>query len=144
MGRHIYLQPASWRLRTGLLVPIVLLVPLFLAVTGVVWEGEARREAETLVAPPGNRAVWPERPTAAASRSEQNHRVPPVEARRASLRRRIRQYAANDPDPGADASCVGSGLHQRVRLQWPASAPHRRHGHGRHRRWPGGVRDPGP
>jgi diguanylate cyclase (GGDEF)-like protein len=50
MGRHLYLQPASWRLRTALVVPIVLLVPLFLAVTGVLWEGEARREAETLVA----------------------------------------------------------------------------------------------
>src|ERR1700730_11029294 len=39
-----------WRLRTGLLAPIVLLVPLVLAVTGVLWEGVARREVETLVA----------------------------------------------------------------------------------------------
>jgi diguanylate cyclase (GGDEF)-like protein len=39
-----------WRLRTGLLAPIVLLVPLVLAVTGILWEGVARREAETLVA----------------------------------------------------------------------------------------------
>src|SRR4030081_2057137 len=39
-----------WRLRTGLLLPIALVVPLFLALTGVLWEGVARREAETLVA----------------------------------------------------------------------------------------------
>jgi predicted signal transduction protein with EAL and GGDEF domain len=37
-------------LRTGLLLPIALVVPLFLALTGVLWEGVARREAETLVA----------------------------------------------------------------------------------------------
>ena len=43
------LSRVTWRLRTGLLAPIVLLVPLFLAVTAVLWEGEARREAETLV-----------------------------------------------------------------------------------------------
>src|SRR5258708_21801516 len=39
-----------WRLRTGLLLPIALVVPLFLALTGVLWEGVARHEAETLVA----------------------------------------------------------------------------------------------
>src|SRR5260370_13948256 len=38
-----------WRLRTGLLMPIALVVPLFLALTGVLWEGVARHEAETLV-----------------------------------------------------------------------------------------------
>ena len=47
---HLRFRRPSWRLRTGLLVPIFLLVPLFLAVTGVLWEGVARREAETLVA----------------------------------------------------------------------------------------------
>src|SRR5438128_754683 len=41
---------AVWRLRTGLLAPIVLVVPLFLAVTGLLWEGVARGEAESLVA----------------------------------------------------------------------------------------------
>src|SRR5713226_2158127 len=39
-----------WRLRTGLLMPIALVVPLFLALTGVLWEGVARHEAEALVA----------------------------------------------------------------------------------------------
>src|SRR5437868_4571684 len=39
----------GWRLRTGLLLPIVVVVPLFLAVTALLWEGEARHEAETLV-----------------------------------------------------------------------------------------------
>src|SRR5229473_7803505 len=43
-------QAPRWRLRTGLLLPIVLVVPLFLALTGVLWEGVARHEAETLVA----------------------------------------------------------------------------------------------
>jgi diguanylate cyclase (GGDEF)-like protein len=40
----------TWRLRTALLAPILLLVPLVLALTGTLWEGTARREAETLVA----------------------------------------------------------------------------------------------
>ena len=44
------LRAPRWRLRTGLLMPIALVVPLFLALTGVVWEDVARHEAETLVA----------------------------------------------------------------------------------------------
>ena len=39
-----------WRLRSGLVLPAVLIVPLFLAVTGVLWEGVAHREADALVA----------------------------------------------------------------------------------------------
>ena len=39
-----------WRLKTALLVPIVLLVPVILALTGTLWEGAARRDAENLVA----------------------------------------------------------------------------------------------
>jgi diguanylate cyclase (GGDEF)-like protein len=39
-----------WRLRTGLLAPILVLVPLVLAATGVAWEAAARREADLLVA----------------------------------------------------------------------------------------------
>src|SRR5712691_3485857 len=50
LSHLLQVQPPRWRLRTGLLMPIVLVVPLFLAVTGVVWEGVARHEAETLVA----------------------------------------------------------------------------------------------
>jgi len=48
--RHFRPRAPVWRLRTGLLMPIALVVPLFLAITGLVWEGAARREAETLVA----------------------------------------------------------------------------------------------
>jgi diguanylate cyclase (GGDEF)-like protein len=47
-SRLRYRTPA-WRLRTGLLLPILVVVPLFLAVTVLLWEGEARDEAETLV-----------------------------------------------------------------------------------------------
>src|ERR1700694_5396957 len=50
LPRPFRLRVPAWRLRTGLLVPIVLVVPLFLAITGVLWEGVARHEAETLVA----------------------------------------------------------------------------------------------
>src|SRR5712691_7444011 len=50
LSHHVRVRAPRWRLRTGLLMPIVLVVPLFLAVTGVVWEGVARHEAETLVA----------------------------------------------------------------------------------------------
>src|ERR1700694_4209539 len=50
LPRPFRLRVPAWRLRTGLLVPIVLVVPLFLALTGVLWEGVARHEAETLVA----------------------------------------------------------------------------------------------
>src|SRR6266850_7410829 len=39
-----------WRLRTGLLAPILLLVPLVLAATSLSWEAITRREAESLVA----------------------------------------------------------------------------------------------
>jgi diguanylate cyclase (GGDEF)-like protein len=39
-----------WRLRTGLLAPILLLVPLVLAATWLAWESAARREADSLVA----------------------------------------------------------------------------------------------
>src|SRR5712691_2708780 len=50
LSRLLQVQPPRWRLRTGLLMPIALVVPLFLALTGVLWEGVARHEAETLVA----------------------------------------------------------------------------------------------
>jgi diguanylate cyclase (GGDEF)-like protein len=39
-----------WRLRTGLLLPILILVPLVLAATALSWESVTRREAESLVA----------------------------------------------------------------------------------------------
>src|SRR4051794_36995319 len=39
-----------WRLRIGLLAPILLLVPLALAATALSWEAVTRREAESLVA----------------------------------------------------------------------------------------------
>src|SRR5260370_5450843 len=50
LSRLLQAQPPRRRLRQGLLMPIALVVPLFLAVTGVLWEGVARHEAETLVA----------------------------------------------------------------------------------------------
>ncbi len=44
-------SPAGrWRLRTGLLLPVLILVPLVLAATALSWESVTRREAETLVA----------------------------------------------------------------------------------------------
>src|SRR5712691_9827840 len=49
-SHHVRVSAPRWRLRTGLLMPIALVVPLFLALTGVLWEGVARREADTLVA----------------------------------------------------------------------------------------------
>jgi diguanylate cyclase (GGDEF)-like protein len=39
-----------WRLRTGLLVPILVLVPLFVATTALYWEDVTRKEANLLVA----------------------------------------------------------------------------------------------
>jgi len=44
------LSTHRWRLRSGLLAPVLLLVPLVLAATGLAWETAARREADTLVA----------------------------------------------------------------------------------------------
>src|SRR5712691_11806054 len=49
-SHHVRVSAPRWRLRTGLLLPIALVVPLFLALTGVLWEGVARHEADTLVA----------------------------------------------------------------------------------------------
>src|SRR5216684_2928175 len=50
LSDRFQVQMPRWRLRTGLLMPIAVVVPLFLALTGVLWEGVARHEAETLVA----------------------------------------------------------------------------------------------
>src|SRR3954471_9727640 len=47
---RIHLRLPMWRLRTGLVLPIILIVPLFLALTAVLWEDVAQREAESLVA----------------------------------------------------------------------------------------------